>query len=73
MKTLKTVLIALVVIVGTHEATAAADPLMQQAQKLFRPIPEAPPAVKGVPATPAMIIDCSGNVQWPKKIDSSPI
>ena len=28
---------------------------MQQAQKLFKPIPEAPPAVKGVPATPAMI------------------
>ena len=55
MKTFKTGLIALTVIMGTHEATAADDPLMQQAQKLFRPIPEAPPAVKGVPATPAMI------------------
>ena len=55
MKTFKTGLIALTVIMGTYEATAADDPLMQQAQKLFKPIPEAPPAVKGVPATPAMI------------------
>src|SRR4249919_2426066 len=55
MKTFKTGLIALTVIMGTYEATAADDPLMQQAQRLFKPIPEAPPAVKGVPATPAMI------------------
>jgi len=55
MKTLKTGLVALTVVIATHRATAAQDPLMEQAQTLFKPIPQVAPAVPGVPATPAMI------------------
>jgi cytochrome c peroxidase len=33
----------------------AADELMEQAKQLFEPIPDTPPAVEGVPSTPAMI------------------
>lgn len=36
-------------------AWAAEDPLMKDAQGLFQPIPEKPPAVKDVAATPAMV------------------
>jgi cytochrome c peroxidase len=36
-------------------AVAADDPLMEQAQRLFQPIPLNPPAIKDVPATPAMV------------------
>jgi cytochrome c peroxidase len=34
---------------------AADDPLLKQAQSLFKPIPLEPPAIKGVAATPAMV------------------
>jgi cytochrome c peroxidase len=36
-------------------AVAADDPLMKQAQGIFQPIPIKPPAIKDVPATPAMV------------------
>ncbi len=36
-------------------AWAAEDPLMQQAQGLFEPIPLEPPAIEGVTATPPMV------------------
>ncbi len=40
---------------GWTGAWAAEDPLMQEAQGLFEPIPLEPPAIEGVVATPAMV------------------
>lgn len=40
---------------GSAALLAAEDPLMQQAQVLFKPIPEAAPAMRDAPATPAMV------------------
>src|SRR5512143_3165180 len=39
----------------TALALAADDPLMNQAQGLFQPIPSQPPAIKDITATPAMV------------------
>jgi cytochrome c peroxidase len=48
--------VALISLLGaTALALAADDPLMQQAQGLFQPIPPEPPAMKGVTSTPAMV------------------
>ncbi len=46
---------ALLVLNVAASAVAADDPLMKQAQGLFQPIPMKPPAIKDVPATPAMV------------------
>lgn len=54
MKKLGIGLVALTVIAGAQSAMGA-DSLMQEAQSLFKPIPEVAPPVKGVAATPAMI------------------
>ena len=42
-------------IVGIAGAVAGEDPLMKEAQGTFQPIPEKPPAVKDVAATPGMV------------------
>ncbi len=46
---------ALLVLSVAASAVEADDPLMKQAQGLFQPIPLKPPAIKDVPATPAMV------------------
>ena len=46
---------AFLVLSVAASAVAADDPLMKQAQGLFQPIPLKPPAIKDVPATPAMV------------------
>ena len=46
---------ALLVLNVAASAVAADDPMMKQAQGLFEPIPLKPPAIKDVPATPAMV------------------
>lgn len=46
---------ALILILGAGSAFAADEPLMKQAQELFRPIPLEPPAIKDVAATAAMV------------------
>src|SRR5512147_1105835 len=55
MRTLTATLATLLAVVGSISAFAAEDPLMKEAQGLFQPIPEKPPAVKDVAATPAMV------------------
>ena len=40
---------------GFAALSAAENPLMQQAQALFKPIPEVAPAMKDAPVTPAMV------------------
>jgi cytochrome c peroxidase len=42
-------------IAGWGPAWGAEDPLMEEAQGLFEPIPLEPPAVEGIEATPAMV------------------
>lgn len=46
---------AMALLAATAGQAVAADELMQQAQELFQPIPEKPPAVEGVASTPAMV------------------
>ncbi len=55
MRTLTATLAAMLAVVGSVAALAAEDPLMKEAQGLFQPIPEKPPAVKDVAATPSMV------------------
>ena len=55
MRTLTATLAAMLAVVGSVAAFAAEDPLMKEAQGLFQPIPEKPPAVKDVAATPSMV------------------
>ena len=45
---------ALLIITGIPAVSAAADPLMSQAQKLLQPIPETASSMKGVPMTAEM-------------------
>ncbi len=53
---LSSALAAILLVVNiASSAPAADDPLMKQAQGLFQPIPLKPPAIKDVPATPAMV------------------
>ena len=51
----KVLLISAVVVLGFSTYAAAADPVMQQAQALFKPIPQAPPALDHNPITPEKI------------------
>jgi cytochrome c peroxidase len=46
---------ALVATIGFPVLAVAENSLMQQAQALFKPIPETAPAMKDVPVTPAMV------------------
>jgi cytochrome c peroxidase len=46
---------ALLATFGPPLLAATEDPLMRQAQSLFKPIPETPPAMKDVSVTPAMV------------------
>jgi cytochrome c peroxidase len=55
MRTLSAALAIASVAIGCTAAWGAEDPLMKEAQGLFQPIPEKPPAVKDVVATPAMV------------------
>ena len=55
MRMLTATLATMLAVVGSAAAFAAEDSLMKEAQGLFQPIPEKPPAVKGVAATPAMV------------------
>src|SRR5512134_3333872 len=55
MRTLTATLATMLAVVGSVAAFAAEDPLMREAQGLFQPIPEKPPAVKDVAATPSMV------------------
>ena len=55
MRTLAAALALASLTIGWTAAWGAEDPLMKEAQGLFQPIPEKPPAVKDVVATPAMV------------------
>lgn len=56
MHTPKAVLAAvLVIITGAPVLSLAQNSLMDQARTLFKPIPEAPPAMENVPMTPEMV------------------
>jgi cytochrome c peroxidase len=49
------VLLASILVLGLALPAGAVDPLMQQAQGMFKPIPSTPPAIKGKAATPAAV------------------
>ena len=55
MRTLAAALALASLTIGWTAAWGAEDPLMKEAQGLFQPIPEKPPAVKDVVATPVMV------------------
>jgi cytochrome c peroxidase len=55
MKSLRTGVAALAFVIHAGGASAAEDILMQQAQKLFKPLPPAAQPSKGAVATPAMV------------------
>ena len=55
MRMLTATLATMLAVVGSAAAFAAEDSLMKEAQGLFQPIPEKPPAVKDVAATPGMV------------------
>lgn len=55
MRTVSLALALAMISVGSMPASSAEDPLMQEAQGLFEPIPLEPPEVEGVTATPAMV------------------
>ena len=54
MKT-RNLLLAVTCMLATGMATAADHELMTQAQALFKPIPENPPELDGIPASPAKV------------------
>ena len=48
-------LLAVIGMLAVSTAAAAADDLMIQAQGLFKPIPDNPPELKGIPSSPAKV------------------
>lgn len=55
MKKVATVVIAVIFLGVSASFAAAPDPVMQQAQALFKPIPKTPPAIDQNPVTPEKI------------------
>jgi len=52
---MRSITLALAGLLFAGSALAANDPLMSQAQAMFKPIPDSPPELKGNPSTPAKV------------------